>query len=336
MTKINPEIENEIIRLRKEDGLSIDKIAQRIGIGNSTIQRIFDKYQVPRKIKITEEVGSKILEFTAQGKYPPEIAKIFGLATSSVQRFLDKQNLPKIGASYTSGVDKEVENKIIAMTAEGMGRAKIASTLGLDDFFIRTLCKRLKISSGNAPSTCKITPEMSIEIVRMISEGWNFSEIGKHFNIYKGTINKYCAHNNIQPRQPTEEELKEIVELRRLRKVFSKAIHRELKALLSDEKYISCTQNLPYSIKELKAHLEAQFEPWMTWDNWGVYNLETWKDDDQTTWVWHIDHIKPCSEFIYKSMQDEQFQKCWALANLRPLSAKQNVSDGATRIRHSN
>jgi hypothetical protein len=36
-------------------------------------------------------------------------------------------------------------------------------------------------------------------------------------------------------------------------------------------------------------------------------------------------------------MQDisaQCFKDCWALANLRPLSAKQNLMDGVTRARH--
>ena len=36
----------------------------------------------------------------------------------------------------------------------------------------------------------------------------------------------------------------------------------------------------------------------------------------------------------YSSMEDLEFQKCWALENLRPLSAKQNQLDGVTKIRH--
>lgn len=28
-------------------------------------------------------------------------------------------------------------------------------------------------------------------------------------------------------------------------------------------------------------------------------------------------------------MEDEEFKKCWALSNLRPYSAKQNIIDGA-------
>lgn len=46
---------------------------------------------------------------------------------------------------------------------------------------------------------------------------------------------------------------------------------------------------------------------------------------------------QPCAggnSLPYTSMEDENFQKCWALSNLRPLSAKQNNSDGVRRIRH--
>jgi hypothetical protein len=33
-------------------------------------------------------------------------------------------------------------------------------------------------------------------------------------------------------------------------------------------------------------------------------------------------------------MEDDNFKKCWALSNLRPLDAKQNLMDGVNRIRH--
>jgi len=34
-------------------------------------------------------------------------------------------------------------------------------------------------------------------------------------------------------------------------------------------------------------------------------------------------------------MENEAFKECWALTNLRPYSAKQNIIDGSTRIRHN-
>lgn len=111
----------------------------------------------------------------------------------------------------------------------------------------------------------------------------------------------------------------------RLRNNFSRALNHKLKSVNS-----SRIKSLPYSIAELKAHLEAQFEPWMNWDNWGPYNSKTFDSNPK----WQIDHIIPASTFVYSSTDDEEFKKCWALSNLRPLSAKENLLDGVNRTRH--
>lgn len=119
----------------------------------------------------------------------------------------------------------------------------------------------------------------------------------------------------------------------KLRELVSLHIHAMLKIAGTNSKK-SILQFLPYSINELKQHLENQFEPWMTWENHGIYNSSTWNDHDPTTWTWQIDHIIPQSDLSYSSMEDDNFKKCWSLANLRPLSAKQNNYDGANRTRH--
>ncbi len=115
----------------------------------------------------------------------------------------------------------------------------------------------------------------------------------------------------------------------RLRKNVSNAIHSGMVA-----KSQSISKYLPYHIKALKEHLEKQFEPWMTWDNYGRYDVETWDDNNQTTWKWNIDHIIPQSDLPYTSMEEENFHKCWALENLRPYSAKLNALDGGLKNRH--
>ena len=85
----------------------------------------------------------------------------------------------------------------------------------------------------------------------------------------------------------------------------------------------------------------------MNWDNWGIYKLGQWSDNDQSTWKWQIDHIIPQSELLYtdmfkygywwfKKMSDDNFKKSWSLENLRPYSAKQNAIDGGSKIRHEN
>ncbi len=71
---------------------------------------------------------------------------------------------------------------------------------------------------------------------------------------------------------------------------------------------------LPYTLEELIEHLESKFKPDMTWDNYGE---------------WHIDHIQPDVSFNYTSVDDPEIQKCWALSNLQPLWAEENLSKGA-------
>lgn len=66
---------------------------------------------------------------------------------------------------------------------------------------------------------------------------------------------------------------------------------------------------VPYSLNDLRVHLESRFEPWMNWDNYGK---------------WEVDHIRPDCTFKYTSHEDQDFQDCWALNNLQPLERKEN------------
>ena len=115
----------------------------------------------------------------------------------------------------------------------------------------------------------------------------------------------------------------------RLRTNMSKLINYRLKQVGSS-KNGSIIKYLPYTIDKLKAHLEQQFEPWMSWNNYGKYNTKIWDDTKTSTWTWNIDHIVPQSDLPYASMEDDNFKKCWALSNLRPLSAKTNVINGTS------
>lgn len=120
----------------------------------------------------------------------------------------------------------------------------------------------------------------------------------------------------------------------KLRMSISHSIAKQLKSNSCSKESKSSILHLNYSIIDLKQHIEKQFEPWMTWTNHGKYNAHTWKDDDSSTWTWQLDHITPQSNLPYSSMEEENFKKCWSLENLRPLSAKQNIVDGASKSRH--
>ena len=76
----------------------------------------------------------------------------------------------------------------------------------------------------------------------------------------------------------------------------------------------STTQNiLGCSFKEFKQHLESQFEPWMTWDNYGLYN-------GTPNFGWDIDHIIPtCS-----AITNDDVIKLNHYSNLKPLCSYVN------------
>ena len=120
----------------------------------------------------------------------------------------------------------------------------------------------------------------------------------------------------------------------RLRHNVSRAIRKSLKTNGSTKNGASILNFLPYTALELKEYLENKFEFWMTWENYGSYSVVIWDDNIPATWTWQIDHIVPQSDLPYRSMTDDNFKKCWALDNLRPLSSKQNLLDGITKIRH--
>ncbi len=65
-----------------------------------------------------------------------------------------------------------------------------------------------------------------------------------------------------------------------------------------------------YTLDELATHLECQFEEGMDWDNYGD---------------WHIDHRVPISAFNFTNIEHIDFKRCWALSNLQPLWAGDNI-----------
>jgi len=91
------------------------------------------------------------------------------------------------------------------------------------------------------------------------------------------------------------------------------AVGARLWAVLKGRSDGALFSRLGYTPGELVAHLEARFEPGMSWDNYGR---------------WHIDHRRPCASFDLTS--SEQFDKCWSLENLQPLWARDNLVKGAS------
>jgi len=117
----------------------------------------------------------------------------------------------------------------------------------------------------------------------------------------------------------TPEEVRAIVTTRarnRRERNVSRRIHESMSAMiylaLKEKKNGYKWEDLVgYTCEDLMTHLESQFEEGMSWDNKGQ---------------WHIDHVIPRSRFNSNSPEDTEFKKCWALSNLQPLWAADNIA----------
>lgn len=67
------------------------------------------------------------------------------------------------------------------------------------------------------------------------------------------------------------------------------------------------------SFEEFRLYLESKFEPWMNWDNHGLYNGEF-------NYGWDIDHIIP----IISAKNEQDIVKLNHFSNLQPLCSKIN------------
>ena len=95
----------------------------------------------------------------------------------------------------------------------------------------------------------------------------------------------------------------------RIRNIMTARIYQALK----NGRISSWNHCLDYTVEELECHLESKFTKGMSWDNYGYYG-------------WHIDHKIPVSYFVFSSPRNIEFKKCWALDNLQPMWAKENLS----------
>jgi len=91
-----------------------------------------------------------------------------------------------------------------------------------------------------------------------------------------------------------------------IRKVLIKALNGTAKSKKTEE-ILGCTY------AELKTHIESQFEPWMTWENKGLYN-------GSFDYGWDIDHITPLSS----AKSPEEILSLNHYTNLRPLCSHVN------------
>lgn len=99
----------------------------------------------------------------------------------------------------------------------------------------------------------------------------------------------------------------------KLRTLISNAVYVSLKGITKSRPTFTL---LGYTRAQLMSHLQRQFIRGMSWKNYGD---------------WHVDHIIPMAAFKIVSCECPEFKAAWALANLRPLWAEDNLAKSKKR-----
>lgn len=91
---------------------------------------------------------------------------------------------------------------------------------------------------------------------------------------------------------------------KRIRASLSQALRR-----VKSSKETTLTDTIGCTVAQLRAHLEAQFQPGMTWG------------------AIHVDHARPCASFDLT--EQEQIRSCFNYTNLSPMWKHENLRKGA-------
>ena len=122
---------------------------------------------------------------------------------------------------------------------------------------------------------------------------------------------KYDKEYNQLPKVIAHRKKIRAVALRNPKKRLSQNIASHIRISIGENKGGRHWEDLvDYTLEELKRHLEGSFGKGMTWENYGK---------------WHIDHIIPIAAFNYEMPTDYDFKRCWALDNLKPMWADDNI-----------
>ncbi len=151
---------------------------------------------------------------------------------------------------------------------------------------------------------CREKPENKIELAKKAKERYEknkeqIAKKAKKYNARQETKTKRNKRRKNKTESDTNYKIREILR------------HRVYMALKGNSKSLPSMFLIGCEIDYLMCHLQEQFQPGMSWDNYGL---------------WHMDHIKPCSKFDL-SKKSEQL-KCFNYTNLQPLWAEDNRRKG--------
>ncbi len=362
---------DETIKIAKmyNGGNIIGEIAEVLDTSVDIIDRELQKLELPpkigryKKLEFTPQQINRMVTMYHDGIDIGTIRKAMNVYKGGIERVFTDLNMPtdhtrvfpenkrKLGVRLE--FDDQQIKKITKLYNDGQSLLQISKQLNVATTVIQRVLEELNLPLGDnrvfpngrrAPGIKNnISQEQYEDIARLYFYGNGPEKIGKILGMGRDIIRRAVKELGLPKWKPfyTRSEQERMLH-KKIQSNVSRAIRFGITENGGNKGGKSCLNYLPYTIPELKEHLTGLFkhidslgsngEVWMTWKNYGNYRTKTWNDNDVSTWKWNIDHITPQASLPYISMEEENFQKCWALENLRPYSAKQNNLDGDRRI----
>lgn len=186
--------------------------------------------------------------------------------------------------------------KFVELRNNGFSNADIAKKYGISRERVRQILNKLNYAGKPDLRYKKCTPEQeefNLRRKRAFIRHWQKQNPDRVTIYRKNYARNRCARDeNFYMRKALASRIRQA-----LRKKCGLKSKRTMEL-------IGCT------VEYLRQHLEQQFQPGMSWDNWSISG-------------WHIDHIRPCASFdLTDPIQQAQ---CFHYTNLQPLWAKDNM-----------
>lgn len=338
------------------EGFLVAEVQEKLQLKNKFFYTICNEYNIssPNKriqFEASEEMLNQIKNLFDERMSARQIALKLNITDKIFEGICGRNNIINPKLSKTAIIDDETINIIEKLFNEGYGPSSIANQINSKSrLVVQNILDQLNLSrnpsiarKNNKKSKkdkfdklvcemCKIEKPIE-EFIRAHKkkdkENYSYCS-SKCDSCYK---NKQNASNKIYApkRIITKSQRKKINKQKqqriendpsyKLRGRVSSSVRRILRLNSGSKNGSSILDKLSYTIEELRSHLESQWvgdNSWMNWDNYGIYKRGGERK-------WHIDHIIPQSLLPYDTMDHPNFLKSWALENLRPLEAIENI-----------
>ncbi len=194
---ITPEVEKEITRLFKEEGLSGLEIGRRLGIGRSTIQRTLDRLGLARGAwALSSSQREAAVAAALAGVGTENIARSFGICRSTLQKLLREAKV-RLKDGPKRIVDDDTARAIVSTYENGATEARLAEQFKIGKSTVRRTLLRAGVEKPKHRTKARVSAvAKQAAFDACTEEGATRQEAAKLVEISKSTVQRLLRARN--------------------------------------------------------------------------------------------------------------------------------------------